>query len=195
MSSSLLHRTTISRSFSHKVQTLCTFTPIASYSSLQRRAALNPSTAVRALPSPTPSTALVRCQSTVPGNGPVRPAERPVSPHVTIYKFPIAAISSITNRVTGSVLTVGVIGTALFALGGACNIPAYTACLHSYPILLPVVKITFAFPVVYHYLAGLRHLFWDSTAKGLDLPAVALSTQVLFGSSAIITLLLAFTSI
>ncbi len=26
---------------------------------------------------------------------------RPVSPHVTIYKFPVTALSSITNRVTG----------------------------------------------------------------------------------------------
>jgi hypothetical protein len=32
---------------------------------------------------------------------------RPVSPHVTIYKFPPAAISSITNRVTGVMLTSG----------------------------------------------------------------------------------------
>lgn len=32
---------------------------------------------------------------------------RPVSPHVTVYKFPIAAISSITNRVTGVGLSVG----------------------------------------------------------------------------------------
>lgn len=30
-----------------------------------------------------------------------------VSPHLTIYKFPIAALSSITNRVTGVLLTVG----------------------------------------------------------------------------------------
>jgi hypothetical protein len=34
---------------------------------------------------------------------------RPVSPHVTIYKFPAAALSSITNRVTGVVLTGGMI--------------------------------------------------------------------------------------
>jgi len=30
-----------------------------------------------------------------------------VSPHVTIYKFPITALSSITNRVTGVFLTIG----------------------------------------------------------------------------------------
>ena len=32
---------------------------------------------------------------------------RPVSPHVTIYAFPMAAVSSITNRVTGVALSVG----------------------------------------------------------------------------------------
>lgn len=32
---------------------------------------------------------------------------RHVSPHVTVYKFPIAALSSITNRVTGVVLSAG----------------------------------------------------------------------------------------
>ncbi len=32
---------------------------------------------------------------------------RPVSPHVTIYKFPVVALSSITNRVTGVMLTGG----------------------------------------------------------------------------------------
>lgn len=32
---------------------------------------------------------------------------RPVSPHVGHYKFPVAAISSITNRVTGVALSVG----------------------------------------------------------------------------------------
>lgn len=32
---------------------------------------------------------------------------RPVSPHVTIYKFPAAALSSITNRVTGVALSAG----------------------------------------------------------------------------------------
>ena len=32
---------------------------------------------------------------------------RPVSPHVTIYKFPLGALTSITNRVTGVALSVG----------------------------------------------------------------------------------------
>ena len=35
---------------------------------------------------------------------------RPVSPHVTIYAFPAAALSSITNRVTGVALSFGAAG-------------------------------------------------------------------------------------
>jgi len=44
---------------------------------------------------------------------------RPVSPHVTIYAFPVGAISSITNRVTGVALSVGAAGLgALEIVGG-----------------------------------------------------------------------------
>lgn len=32
---------------------------------------------------------------------------RPLSPHVTIYKFPAAALTSIVNRVTGVALSAG----------------------------------------------------------------------------------------
>jgi succinate dehydrogenase/fumarate reductase cytochrome b subunit len=35
---------------------------------------------------------------------------RPVSPHVTIYAFPVGALSSITNRVTGCALSFGAAG-------------------------------------------------------------------------------------
>ena len=34
---------------------------------------------------------------------------RPISPHVQIYKFPVAAVSSITNRFTGVALWIGII--------------------------------------------------------------------------------------
>lgn len=38
---------------------------------------------------------------------------RPLSPHVTIYKFPIAAITSILNRGTGLALSVGSLSTLI----------------------------------------------------------------------------------
>jgi succinate dehydrogenase (ubiquinone) cytochrome b560 subunit len=45
---------------------------------------------------------------------------RPVSPHVTIYAFPVGALSSITNRVMGCALSFGAAGLgALEILGGS----------------------------------------------------------------------------
>jgi hypothetical protein len=82
------------------------------------------------------SMALVRSASSTP-----KKPERPISPHVTIYKFPTPAISSITNRVTGVAMSVGVVGMSLVALGGGCDIPAYVETVKtSAPILMPVWK-------------------------------------------------------
>lgn len=45
---------------------------------------------------------------------------RPVSPHLTIYAFPVGALSSITNRVTGCALAVGAGGLGVIEiLGGS----------------------------------------------------------------------------
>ena len=43
---------------------------------------------------------------------------RPVSPHVTIYAFPIAALSSITNRITGIAMAVGCFGLGSIEIVG-----------------------------------------------------------------------------
>lgn len=139
-------------------------------------------------------------------------AKRPVSPHVTIYKFPLPALTSITTRATGVGLGIGLsllysrahtnshvsgsIGIATAALFGNCDIPSM---VHSFqqsaPILVPVAKAVVAFPLVFHSLAGIRHMYWDKTASHLDLASVELSSQILTGSSIVLTLVLAATTV
>lgn len=122
--------------------------------------------------------------------------ERPISPHVTIYDFPLPALSSITNRATGVALSVGVMGMGLVALGGGCNIPAYVEVVKtSVPILMPLLKMVVAFPIVYHSAAGVRHLIWDKTAKGLDLESVELTSKIVIGGSVVVSVLLGFYSL
>lgn len=117
---------------------------------------------------------------------------RPTSPHVTIYNFPLPALMSITHRFTGIGLSIGTAAFASLALFGSCDIPSYVYAFQtSFPILVPVAKLTVAFPFVYHYLAGMRHMYWDYTAKGVDLEAAHKSAQVIIGSSVFLTLLLA----
>ena len=119
--------------------------------------------------------------------------DRPISPHVTIYSFPVPALSSITNRATGVALSVGVMGMSFVALGGGCDIPSYVESVKvSVPMVMPVLKMLVAFPLVYHTVAGVRHLYWDKTAKGLDLDSVEKSSKVVIAASGLLTLVLGF---
>jgi len=117
------------------------------------------------------------------------------TPPVTIYKFPITAISSITNRVTGVALTAGVtlIG-GLTLIGGDAT--ALMSTIGNTPILGTVAKATVAFPLVFHYLGGIRHIMWDKMPDThLNNESVEKSSYMLIGSSAAITLGIALTSI
>ena len=115
--------------------------------------------------------------------------ERPISPHVTIYSQPLPAVSSITNRASGVMLTIGLSGAGLVALTGSCDLPAYVAAFqHSAPALVPVVKAVVAWPLVYHTLAALRHLVWDYTARGMDLSSVELSSKALLAASVVLSI-------
>lgn len=77
---------------------------------------------------------------------------RPVSPHVTIYKFPVVAISSITNRVTGVGLFAGVSAIGAITLLGGDSPMLMKAIGQS--AVGPIAKGIVAFPLIYHYLGG-----------------------------------------
>jgi succinate dehydrogenase (ubiquinone) cytochrome b560 subunit len=124
---------------------------------------------------------------------------RPVSPHVTIYSFPICALTSIATRVTGCMLSFGSAGLgaveliggngAAFELmsnlgtvgGGNC---ATLAALGSLGMIVPAVsKFAVAFPLGYHYLGGVRHCIWDNSPNMLENVGVEKASYVLIGTS------------
>lgn len=63
------------------------------------------------------------------------------------YKFPLGAISSVTNRVTGAMLSVGAAGAAWLALSGDL-VGGLEALKASYPLLVVPTKFAVAFPLV-----------------------------------------------
>lgn len=115
---------------------------------------------------------------------------RPVSPHVTVYRFPIVSISSITNRVTGVLLSVGVTGIGALTLAGV-DAPALMHTIGATPFA-PILKFGVAFPLVYHYLGGVRHIMWDKAPDSLTNDDVSKSSYLLFGSSGLLSVVLAF---
>lgn len=115
---------------------------------------------------------------------------RPVSPHVTVYRFPIVAISSIANRVTGVMLSAGVAGIGALTLAGA-DTSALMQTLGATPVA-PVFKFAVAFPLVYHYLGGVRHIMWDLQPDRLTNEDVSKSSYLLFGASGAVSVVMAF---
>ncbi len=100
---------------------------------------------------------------------------------------------SITTRFTGVGLSVGIAAAGVTCLvSDPDNLPHFIdAFKNSAPILVPVAKLVVAFPLVFHSVAGVRHLFWDKTARGLDLKTLNASSMAVVGLSVVGTLLLA----
>jgi succinate dehydrogenase / fumarate reductase, cytochrome b subunit len=96
--------------------------------------------------------------------------ERPLSPHLQIYRPQMTAISSILTRITGNALILGVI-LAVWWLLAAATSPEYFAVANKVATSWfgDLVFTASALAVWYHFLAGLRHLYFDA-GHGLDVP-------------------------
>lgn len=101
-----------------------------------------------------------------------------LSPHVTIYKFPVTAVSSIANRATGMTLS------GAFVTGGlACLFGQEHQLIEYKNICEPFIL----FSGVYHTLGGVRHLIWDKYPGLLTKTAVARSSYGLIGGSVLLS--------
>lgn len=116
-------------------------------------------------------------------------AERPLSPHLTIYRWPVTMMTSITHRVTGVGLGVG---TAVLAwwLFSISNGPESYADFYAYagsPLgLLVLFGLTWA--LCFHLLNGIRHLAWDlgygfakATANRVSVAVIGASVLLAIG--------------
>jgi succinate dehydrogenase (ubiquinone) cytochrome b560 subunit len=93
--------------------------------------------------------------------------QRPVSPHLSIYRPQITWILSSFTRITGVALSGGLylFGFAYLAapaLGWHLETPSMVAAVASWPLIAKIAaKATVAFPFFFHSLNGVRHLSWD----------------------------------
>jgi succinate dehydrogenase / fumarate reductase cytochrome b subunit len=98
-----------------------------------------------------------------------RIVERPISPHLGIYRLRINMVMSIVHRITGSALYLGTVLLAAWLVGAAMGPRelAFVNGLFAHPLGL-LVLIGYTWAVIHHMLGGVRHLIWD-TGQGLDL--------------------------
>jgi succinate dehydrogenase / fumarate reductase, cytochrome b subunit len=113
--------------------------------------------------------------------------DRPLSPHLSVYKFKYTLLTSILNRLTGVALTASVPLLIYWLAALSSDAATYQAALSC--LAHPIAKVIYAMVLLafcYHTVAGIRHLIWD-TGCGMERAQsyrsawwVALATAVLF---------------
>ena len=98
--------------------------------------------------------------------------ERPISPHLQIYRPQITSVMSITHRATGMVLSLGALFLVIWLILAASGENAFQLAQSIAGSWIGYVFL-FGFSVClfYHLLNGIRHLFWDM-GQGFELETV-----------------------
>lgn len=93
---------------------------------------------------------------------------RPLSPHLQIYKWQLTSVLSILHRITGVVLSAG-LGIITLWLMSLLNSNTFDLFQQIFTSLVGRLVLTaWIFCFFYHLLNGIRHLMWD-IGKGFDL--------------------------
>ena len=88
---------------------------------------------------------------------------RPLSPHLTIYRWPITMILSIFHRMTGVALSVGLIVYVLWLESIAYDfIPYDGVAIIMSSWLGQFMLLGWCFSFFFHLCNGVRHLVWDT---------------------------------
>ena len=90
-------------------------------------------------------------------------SQRPISPHIQVYRWQVQMVTSILHRASGIVLTVG---SLLFVWGlvalaaGPAQWADFSSCIRSAPGF--VVLFGWSWALAYHLVNGIRHLIQDA---------------------------------
>ncbi|WP_135449183.1 succinate dehydrogenase, cytochrome b556 subunit [Tabrizicola caldifontis] len=121
-----------------------------------------------------------------------RRAERPLSPHLQIYRWQVPMLTSILTRITGHALIAGIVLGVWWLLAAATS-DDYFALANAVATSWfgDLIFTGSLWAVWYHYLAGLRHLYYDA-GKGLDIPTAEKLGWACIIGSAVLTVITIF---
>ncbi|ASI48151.1 MAG: succinate dehydrogenase, cytochrome b556 subunit [Anaplasma ovis] len=101
---------------------------------------------------------------------------RPLSPHLQVYKLPVAAFLSITHRASGLFLFFGLSVLSWLFVLLRC-VPGCVVPFLAHPwgfFLVKLLLFSCCVTLCYHYFNGVRHLLWDC-GVGLSKAVVTVS--------------------
>lgn len=122
----------------------------------------------------------------------MRNHNRPLSPHLQVYKFQLTTMLSITHRATGIFLSIGLLlfihwlSTLAYSHGHFMKYISFFSQWYGQVILFGWIFCFF-----YHFCNGIRHLFWDA-GKGFDMKTVYFSGYMVILFSLLLTVVTFF---
>ena len=113
---------------------------------------------------------------------------RPISPHLQVYRPQLTSVLSILHRITGVALAVGTILLVYWLIAAASGPEAFAsaeALIGSW--LGRILLFGWTFALYFHLSNGIRHLFWDA-GFGFELKTVYASGWTVVALAAVLTL-------
>jgi succinate dehydrogenase / fumarate reductase, cytochrome b subunit len=116
--------------------------------------------------------------------------ERPLSPHLSIYRPYPTMVMSIVHRITGGALYFGTLLVAWWLVAAATDAAYYDQVTALFGSLIGrLILFGYTWALMHHMMGGLRHLIWD-TGAGLAKETANLFAWATLAASATLTLLI-----
>ena len=114
---------------------------------------------------------------------------RPISPHLQVYKLPLTGIISIIHRMTGVLLSAGLIFFVyiVYAVAGGSNTYAAMQVFMSL-WLIRLIYWGFIYALFFHLCHGVRHLIWDA-GQSFERDTLDRYAMIELGCSLVLTLI------
>ena len=120
---------------------------------------------------------------------PMTTHERPLSPHLQIYKLELPMLLSGLHRITGIALSVGSILLVAWISSAVYSAEAF-ASMNRFlgGFIGQFVLFGWTFSLIYHSVSGVRHLIWDS-GRLLEVRQIYSSSKIVLTIAIVLTLL------
>jgi len=113
--------------------------------------------------------------------------QRPLSPHLQVYRWQLTSVLSILHRFSGVALAAGTILLVWWLAAAATGGEAFAAVQHFLGSWIGLLLLFgWSVALFYHLCNGVRHLVWD-TGRGLDLASVYASGWAVVAATVVLT--------
>lgn len=119
----------------------------------------------------------------------VNRGNRPLSPHLQVYRLPVAAVASILTRITGHALVAGIVLLVWWLVAAVSGPRAFAVADWVVRSWIGFVVLTgSAWALWFHTLSGIRHLFYDA-GVGLMVDEARNASWAIIIGSVVLTLI------